>query len=317
LSRDLRLVLVSCLGLGKGILRFLLDSGFRVQHLVSLSAEQARRHQIANYASYEELSAELGIPLYVAESYALTSDRDLQFFREQEFDVLVMGGWQRLFPAGVLETLRVGGIGIHGSSEFLPLGRGRSPVNWSLIEGKRRFIQQLFLMRPGVDDGDIIAHDSFDINEWDDCATLHHKSTIVSKRLIVDVLKRLKAGQTLERWQQAGEPSFYPKRTPDDGAIDWTKTVFEIHNHIRAQTRPFPGAFSYLGGNRVYFWRAQPFDTRITYFGRQYGEVVEILDSGEFVVNCRSGLLLARECSAAVRVGDVFRTRPDAGREPV
>jgi methionyl-tRNA formyltransferase len=302
-------VLCGCLPLGKDITRYLAANGARVDHLVSLSAADAERHSVANYAAYDDLAAELEIPLYLAESYALTGDRDLRFFRDGRFDVLLMGGWQRLFPEAVLKTLAVGGIGIHGSSEFLPVGRGRSPVNWSLIEGKRRFIQQLFLMQTGADDGDVISYDAFDINEWDDCHTLHEKSAIVSKRLMLEILTRLREGGTLPATPQRGEPSYYPKRTPEDGAIDWSRTVFDIYNLVRALTHPFPGAFSYLRGEKAFIWRAQPFDTRITYLGRAYGEVVERFESGEFVVNCHSGLLLVRECTAQPRVGDTFTFR--------
>ena len=310
LRRDLKVVVCGCLPLGREIVRYLVGNEIHIDHIVSLSAADAQRYEVANYASYADLATQLGIPLYLAETYSLGGERDCQFFRDRRFDVLLMGGWQRLFPATVLDTLAVGGIGIHGSSEFLPEGRGRSPVNWSLIEGKRRFIQQLFLMRPGADDGDIISYDTFDINEWDDCDTLHHKSAIVSKRLMRDVLTRLRAGGSLSLSPQRGEPSYYRKRTPADGAIDWSRTVFEIHNLIRALTRPFPGAFSYLEGEKAFFWRTQPFDTRITYFGEEYGKVVELFESGDFVVNCKSGLLLVRDCTVRPRAGDIFTSQP-------
>ena len=69
---------------------------------------------------------------------------------------MILGGWQRLVPDKILKTLKYGGLGQHGSSEFLPKFRGRSPLNWSIIMGKRRLIWNLFVMTSGIDDGDIV-----------------------------------------------------------------------------------------------------------------------------------------------------------------
>ena len=46
---------------------------------------------------------------------------------------------KRLIPIDILEQFSVGAFGMHGSSMDLPLGRGRSPLNWSLIEGRKFF----------------------------------------------------------------------------------------------------------------------------------------------------------------------------------
>lgn len=45
---------------------------------------------------------------------------------------------------------------------------------------------------------------------------------------------------------------YLPKRTPGDGQIDWNRTNVEIYNFVRALTRPYPGAFSYLDNKKVF-----------------------------------------------------------------
>jgi len=293
-----KIVMCATTGLGLEILDHLAARGIRPQHIVGISEETARKNKVSGYVSFEKAAAKHGIPLYICKSYALTHEDDLAFFREQKFDLLIQGGWQRLFPGPVLDTLRVGAVGIHGSSEFLPLGRGRSPINWSLIEGKKRFIFHYFVIRPGVDDGDVFHFDIVDINEWDSCETMYHKYAVVCKRAMADWIPRLLAGD-FKALPQTGEPSYYPKRTAEDGRIDWTKTVFELHNFVRALTRPYPGAFCLCGDKQLLIWEAQPFDTRITYPDAAYGEVVEVFGNGEAVVNCRSGLLLLRDHEGA------------------
>lgn len=306
----LRIVMCGCAEIGRGMIRYLHAHGIHLAQIVALTPAQATRYSVSGYAAYDDLAEAYGIPLYTPATYALSDPADVAFFRAQRFDLLLVGGWQRLIPQEVLDTLTYGGLGIHGSSEFLPKGRGRSPINWSLIEGKQRFILHLFLMKSGADDGSIVAFDTFDINAWDDCNTLYYKNGIVSKRLVLDAIRQLTVRRTLPAVEQTGEATHYPKRTPADGQINWSKTVFEIYNFVRALTHPYPGAFTYADGQQVFIWRAQPFDTRITYYGHAEGEVVEVFDSGDFVVNCNSGLLLVRECSARVAVGTRFTNLP-------
>lgn len=300
-----KIVLCGCHEVGLDLLDDLMRAGLPIRQFVSLTESQARAAQVSGYASFEDAAGTYGIPIHYPKTYALTHDDDVAFFRRENFDLLILGGWQRLIPGEILRTLKIGGLGLHGSSEPLPKGRGRSPINWSLIEGKDKFILHLFLMKDGADDGDILDHDTFDINAWDDCRTLYYKNAVLSKRMLIRNIPKLLRGE-MKGVPQQGEPSYYPKRIPEDGVIDWDKSVFEIHNFIRALTKPYPGAFSSLNGERVFFWRAQPFDTRIVYADARVGEIVDVFSTGDYVVKCRAGLLLVTEGTATPKRGQVF-----------
>jgi len=308
------IVLCACCEFGREIALHLIQEGMQPAAIVGLSPILAARNNVAGYFSFDGFAAEHGIPLYEAQSYSLTTPEDKEFFERNRFDLLIMGGWQRLIPDDIIGRLRVGGVGAHGSDEFLPMGRGRSPLNWSLIEGRDRFIMQLFLIKPGVDDGDIIDYQMFDINPWDTCRSLYYKYAIVAKRMLAQSIPRLLDG-TARLVPQKGPPSYYPKRTPEDGRIDWNRSYREIYDFIRALTHPYPGAFSYRNGEqKSYFWRAVPFDTRIVYRGTDFGRVVEVFSTGDFVVNCRSGLLLVQEADVRPHVGDTFGDFAEAAR---
>jgi methionyl-tRNA formyltransferase len=289
-----RVVMCGCAEVGANLIASLIDAGVRFSHFVALTPEQGRKYEISGYADLRPLAEQHGIPIYVPKSYALTDAADVAFFREGKFDLLIQGGWQRLFPPAVLETLSIGAVGAHGSSDFLPKGRGRSPLNWSLIEGRRRFLLHLFLIKAGVDDGDVFAVEDFDITPFDDIETLYLKVSLCTRRMLIQCLPDLLADK-IEAWPQVGEPSYYPKRTPGDGLIDWEKmNVDQIYDFIRAQTRPYPGAFGPLDGRTLRIWKARPFDTRIRYPGAAYGEIVERFGE-RLLVNCRGGLLLVED----------------------
>lgn len=296
-----KLVMVGCLYTGLLSIKKLLENGIKIDYFVTIDENIAAKNKVSGYACFKELANSYNIPIYICKSYNLTHPEDISFFESQKFDLLLQGGWQRLFPDSILNTLSIGAIGIHGSSALLPKGRGRSPINWSLIEGKTRFIIHYFLIKPGIDDGDIFHYDSFDINEWDDCKTLYYKNSIVTAKVMLEWIPRL-LSKNFILIPQKGEPSYYPKRTREDGIIVWSNSMMEIYNFIRALTNPYPGAYSYYNDQEIIIWRAQPFDTRIIYRDKVEGEIVEVFDDGNFVVYCNDGLLLVTEYKSLLEV---------------
>lgn len=276
---------------GVPIIEAILEAGYSFSYFVCLTPEQAEYHNVSGYYDYQPLAKKHNIPVYIPEKYSLRGEKDLDFFKEHTFDLLIQGGWQRLFPDHVLNALFIGALGFHGSADFLPKGRGRSPMNWSIIEGKDRFIMSLFIMKPGVDDGDVIAYKDFDINDFDDIETLYYKYSIVNRDLVLENLPDLLSG-TFKVIPQKGEPSYYPKRTAEDGKIDWEMMdVIQITRLVRAVTRPYPGAFAEVEGRNIIIWKARIFDTRLKYPKANYGEVVEKFEN-KLIVNCLGGLIL-------------------------
>ena len=286
-----KIVLVGCLEEGWDLFQSLSKNGVNFDHIVTVHPSDKEKHAISGYKDFSDIAEKYNIPIYHVRSYSLKDQADIDFFREHKFDLLIQGGWQRLFPEAVLDTLSIGAIGVHGSSDFLPKGRGRSPMNWSLIEDKKRFIMHLFLIKPGIDDGDVFDYEFFDINEFDTIKTLYYKKTILTKRMILRNIPKLLSGD-IKTTPQEGIPSYYPKRTPDDGLIDWEEMdVRYIYNFVRAQTKPYPGAFGTIDGKKYKIWGSKVFDTRISYPDHKYGACVEKFEN-DMVINCRGGLLL-------------------------
>ena len=303
---DKKIVVCGCTDSGYDVVNHLLINGIKITHIVSLTPEQAKNSKVSGYKSFESLAQKFNTKISYPKEYSMNNESDSLFFENEKFDLLIVCGWQRLIPENILKSFKIGGIGFHGSSEFLPKGRGRSPVNWSIIEGKDRFILHAFLMTPGVDDGDILEHEIFDITQWDTCKTIYYKISITQKQILERLIPKL-LSNNFERHSQIGEPTFYPKRTPDDGLIDWSKPMIEIYNLIRAVTRPYPGAFSFNDDQRINIWNSQPFDTKIQYESLS-GTIVEKFSNDDFLVKCKEGLLLVTDYDGAIAVGDLLKS---------
>jgi methionyl-tRNA formyltransferase len=283
-----------------------------VSCLVTIGPELGEKNEVADYMDLKEAAEAKGITVYQARTYSLKNADDQSYLRSLALDLAFAVGWQRLIPAEVLAGLRIGAFGMHGSSMNLPLGRGRSPMNWSIIEGRQSFYTNLFRYDPGVDSGDVVDTFKFQITARDTAETMHFKNTLAMKFLIEKNLAALLRNEfTLTPQDLSIEPTYYPKRTPADSQIDWKLDAPALERFVRAVTRPFNGAFTYWGEQKITLFDAQVFDLHeFGYEDLKTGTVAAVFESGKFLVKCYGGLLLVNDWEAdfQVKAGMAFHT---------
>ena len=295
---------VNCIESGHELLEHLLKNDIKVDYIITLNPEQAIKYKVSGYKDFSKIAQKYNIPIYYPKKFNLKSEQDKLFFEQSKFDILMVFGWQRLISDNIIKSVKRGCLGAHGSSERLPKGRGRSPINWSLVEGKDRFILHLFYIDAGIDSGDIIDFYEFDINSWDTCQTVYKKVQVCLRKMLLKNMPLIENGTATRTKQNEHNATYYPKRTPEDGKINWSSSTVEIYNLVRAVTHPYPGAFSPV--RKIMIWKAVPFDTKIEYKQYSVGEVVEIFEDKTFLVKTADGTLLVTkyDCKTVINVGE-------------
>lgn len=291
----------------ENIVTFIQEQICPVDLVITISPEVTKKNQVSGYKGLSFLTEKYGIPVHEADSYFLTDEKTQKFMQENEFDIGISMGWQRLMPKSVLDCFKYGVFGFHGNSGYLPFGRGRSPLNWSIILGDTRFNLNLFKYDEKADSPNVFATEMFSITPHDDIRTAQYKNMICSKNLIRKLLKAYQEGHIEIRTESKDFDSWYNKRTATDGKIDFHMRTREIYNLIRGVAAPFPGAFAMNGEDKVTVWEAHPFDEMIDFSAYAPGEVIDIFD-GKLVVRTVDGSLLIDrfECPKAIAVGDVL-----------
>lgn len=174
--------------------------------------------------------------------------------RALEPDLLVAIGWYHMVPRALRELAPLGCIGIHGS--LLPRYRGGAPLVWAMIDGESETGVSLFHFADGVDDGDLIGQQAFPIEARDTIADVLEKAEVASLDLLGRHVPQLALGTAPRCPQDHRLATSRPQRSPEDGRIDWSWDAARIDRFIRAQTHPYPGAFSDIGGVRMRIWSA-------------------------------------------------------------
>jgi methionyl-tRNA formyltransferase len=170
-------------------------------------------------------------------------------------DLFVVIGWYYMIPASLRSMAQLGCVGIHGS--LLPKYRGGAPLVWAMINGETETGLTLFYMDEGVDTGDVIAQKKFNIGPTDTIADMLPKLEAASLEVVEEYIPLLLDGKAPRIVQDHTEATLFPQRKPEDGEIDWNWDKETIANFIKAQTKPYPGAFTYINEKKVIIWDAE------------------------------------------------------------
>jgi methionyl-tRNA formyltransferase len=228
----------------------LVEAGAAPVAVITLRPELAANRSGA--VDYAPVCARLALPLHHVAN--INDDAAVQLLRGLSLDVLFVIGWSQILRAPALKTARLGAIGAHAS--LLPRNRGSAPINWALIRGEATTGNSLIWLAEDVDAGDLIDQIEFPITPYDTCATLYEHVAVSNREMILRALPKLRAGERPGRPQTNTHEAVLPRRRPQDGRIDWTAASAQIYDFVRALTRPYPGAFSWLDGQRWTVWRA-------------------------------------------------------------
>ncbi len=207
--------------------------------------------------------------------------------------ICLVAGWYHMVPRRFRETFPRGCFGFHAS--LLPKLRGGAPLNWAILSGAKETGVTLFEMADGVDTGLIFGQESFPIAPNAMIGDLVVASRDACATLTMRHLAALLDGNAKGRPQE-GEASYGLQRMPDDGRIDWAQSRLEIDRLVRAVSRPYPGAFTTLGEDRIQIWATRIPDEVPLVLGAP-GQIVMLPDFDLPGVVTRDGLLLIEDAT--------------------
>lgn len=245
-----RIAFVGCVEEGRRSLETLLDLDARIVGIFTLRPDLAAN--VSGAVPWEDLAASRRIPLHYVRN--INDAESVEILRGLAPDLVFCVGWTQLLRSELLRVPSMGCIGFHAS--LLPRLRGRAPVNWAIILGERETGNTMMLLDEGVDTGDILAQRRFPIEEDDTCATVYDKVARSADEMIREVLPAIREGRLRRTPQDHAAATVMPRRRPEDGEIDWTRTTRQLHDWVRALTHPYPGAFTTLRGSRLFVWKA-------------------------------------------------------------
>jgi len=248
----MRVGFVTCVQLGLSCMEAIYDAGGRLEFAGTLLDTQAVAKSGRVYL--DEFCGKHRIPLTkfrnVNDAAAVAAIRDVGL------DWLFIVGWSQIAHGQVLETPKLGVLGMHPT--LLPVGRGRAAIPWAILLGLPVTGVTLFKLDGGVDTGPVAAQEVLAVGHRETATSLYRRVNEAHRTLILKFWSQIESGTLQFTPQDESRVTVWEGRTPDQGQLDLGMRAEDAERLIRAVTRPYPGAFIDLDGRRLRVWAAEP-----------------------------------------------------------
>jgi methionyl-tRNA formyltransferase len=280
----MRTVWVSFDTIGRDCLEAAADVGAEVVGIVTLAGPIDPNR--SGQCSFEDVAERLGAVLHATRD--VNAEGTIEAVRELEPELVFVVGWSQLVHDPFIALASEGVFGMHPT--LLPRHRGRAPIPWAILTGLARTGVTLFeIVDATADSGSIVGQVTVDVARDETATTLFERLAAAHVELTRQYVPQLLAGSAPRTPQDPSRASSWHRRTPTDGIIDWETRAVYLYDWVRAQTRPYPGAFTFLGDERVIVWSARPVELSES---APAGTVVDVRPEGPVVACGEGGLVL-------------------------
>lgn len=201
--------------------------------------------------SVEDLARANNIPVHLAQR----PDRALiDRVAQADPDIIVANNWRTWLPRELYDMPPHGTLNLHDS--LLPKFTGFSPVIWALISGQSEVGLTAHRMDDGLDTGDIVLQRSVPVGPTSTATELVEATIDLIPEVLTTALDQIADGTAQWTPQRLAERTFFHKRSDIDSRIDWTWPAADIERLVRAQSDPYPNAYTHFRGQRLRITKA-------------------------------------------------------------
>ncbi len=222
-------------------LKKLVDSGYNIIGVITAPDRPAGRGRKIQKSAVKEFAEEKN--LRILQPTNLKSAEFQSELKTLQPDLQVVVAF-RMLPKSVWQLSPKGTINLHAS--LLPDYRGAAPINWAIINGEKETGVTTFFINENIDTGDVILQEKVSISDDENAGELHDKLMEVGADLLAKTVSKIKEGNVPKTSQSFSDDlKKAPKIFKEDTRIDFSRTVYEVHNFIRGLS-PYPAATTTL-----------------------------------------------------------------------
>ena len=266
-------------------LKSLVEAGHDVSLVLTREDKKRNRGELSP-TPVKELAQELNIPVLTPSR--MKDEALLERLNSEKADFFVVVAYGKILPKEILDMPKFGCINIHAS--LLPEYRGAAPIQWSIIDGKKKTGITTMLMDEGLDTGDILKQYELPIADDETGGSLFDKLAILGGEAIADTIANFKSITPTPQGEATTE---YAKMISKQmGEIDFNKSATEIERLIRGMN-PWPSAYTKYEGKVLKIWEAKVSENISelpnTNLSENYGKIYSI--NKDIFIICNNSVL--------------------------
>ncbi len=228
------------------------NSKHEVVGVVTVPDKPAGRGQKIHQSEVKKYAEENNLKLFQPDK--LRNEEFIKSLQNLDADVFVIVAF-RMLPKAIWTIPSKGTFNLHGS--LLPQYRGAAPINWAVMNGEKETGVTTFMIDEEIDTGKMLLSESILIDENATAGEIHDELMAIGQKLVVKTLDSLENDSIKAVSQKnAEELKAAPKIFKEDCKIDWNKSIYEIHNHVRGLS-PYPSAWTIINGKSAKILRTR------------------------------------------------------------
>ena len=167
----------------------LVNAGHEVIAVVTQPDKKRGRGKIISPSPVKKAAIELSIPVFT--THSIRKDQDTKdLLKNLKADVYVVVAFGQILPKEILDQPKLGCWNSHAS--LLPMWRGAAPIQWSILNDDAKTGVCIMSMEEGLDTGPVIEQEATLINDSDNLERLTNRLSVISSRLLLKSLERIK-----------------------------------------------------------------------------------------------------------------------------
>ncbi|WP_452598280.1 methionyl-tRNA formyltransferase [Pontimicrobium sp. MEBiC01747] len=265
----------------------LCSGGLGIDTLTKIAKEHTIKFVLTDSGSKEIIDFVIknNIPYYAGNP---RKGKGYNFIKNINVDVIASINYLFLIEKDIIDHSNILTFNIHGS--LLPKYRGRTPHVWAIINGESEAGITAHVIDEGCDTGKIIHQRVVAITPGDTGATMLKKYAREYYPLVKEILEDILYNRLKLTKQKEEEATYFGKRTPDDGEINWNRKAQDIINWVRAQANPYPGAFTYYNNKKIIIDKVSLYEGEINAEKYAIGEIIN--SNPQVLVKCKNGIIV-------------------------
>ncbi len=257
----------------------------------------------------KELAEKAGISVF--QPKRMKDPEAFEEYRKLDPELNMLAFVTDIVPGTILNYPKHGSIQYHPS--LLPRHRGKSAINWAVIQGDRKTGLTIFWVDEGIDTGPILLQKEVDIDPEDTTGSLYfNKLFPMGVNALMEALDMVKSGIAPRIIQDESQATYEPPCEEPHGRIHWDRPLAEVYNLIRG-CDPQPGAYTLLAGKRLQIYAARTFPGHGAAADMLPGAIVEVSPEGILVAGNGGTLLLQKVRPAGMGKMDAAPFAREAG----
>jgi methionyl-tRNA formyltransferase len=205
------------------------DSNIEVVAVYSKEPSISGRGKKVNNSQIHKLALKNNIKVITPKT--LRDPQIIQEFIDLKADACVVVAYGLILPKEIIDGTKFGCINLHPS--LLPLWRGAAPIQRTIMNGDTKTATCIMRMDEGLDSGDIIKQNIFDIDQNIIYNELADKFSNDGANLIIESLKELENGTANFIKQDHDKATYAKKISKEEAQIDWSKSASQVNQKIR------------------------------------------------------------------------------------